>query len=183
MDRCGKDTLISNLISTRTNYCIRHWSTPKGNTDLEKRKYQEKFFEKEFTIASNLLHLDKNPDNLIIWNRAHLGEFVYGKMYRETNPEEWVFPLEKQFEFDKNPNIYLLLLVAPAEFLCKRDDGESFTTDVDKKNIEMQNFIKAFTESGIQHKLLLNVSDGENYLSKEDITNTINNFLNNEYRI
>jgi thymidylate kinase len=178
LDRCGKDTLIKNLIATRSNYAVRHWDKPKGNTDEEKREFQEQFFEKEFSIASNLMFLDDNPNNLLIWNRAHLGEFVYGKLYRDTKPEEWVMDLETKFEFVENPTVYMVLLVAPAKFLCDRDDGESFASDIESKVREKEAFFKAYSNSKISNKLLIDVTDGHGqYRSMSTITDEVNKFL------
>jgi hypothetical protein len=182
-DRCGKNTLITNLISQSENSVVRHFGSAKGNNDLEKRDYQFDFFQKEFQLASSYRNLFSHPDreryprDIWIWNRAHLGEFVYGKLYRETHPEEWVFQLEKKWGFDIDSSIYLLLLRAPSEFLCHRDDGKSFTQDLTKKQEEQQKFFEAFEESQIRNKMLLDVTDGENYRDPLSILNEVNHFL------
>ena len=38
---------------------------------------------------------------IMIWNRAHIGEFVYGTIYRDSKPETWVWDLEKEFFMDE----------------------------------------------------------------------------------
>ena len=177
-DRVGKGTLIKGLTDTAENYTVRHFGYPKGNTDDEKMIFQHSFFKREFKISTNRnTLLEINNSDLLIWDRSHIGENVYGVLYRQTNPEQWVFQLEEEFGIDKDPEVYLVLLVAPAEFICKRDDGESFTSDIVKKQIEIDLFIKAFTESKIQNKLLLNVSDGENYISKDELLESVLRFI------
>jgi len=181
-DRCGKNTLIKNLTSQAENFVVRHFGSVKGETDMEKRNFQFQFFKKEFELASlrprfEMPDKERYPRDIWIWNRAHLGEFVYGKMYRNTNPEEWVMKMESLFAMDIDPSVHLLLLTADPEFLCKRDDGLSFTADVEKKKKEIENFEKAFNTSKIMNKKILNVSNGENYLDAAIILDEVNKFL------
>ena len=183
-DRCGKNTLIKNLTSQAENYVVRHFGSAKGNSNFEKRDYQFQFFKKEFELASyrnrfEMLDKERYPRDIWIWNRAHLGEFVYGKMYRETYPEEWVMKMETLYGMDLDPSIYLLLLTADPEFLCRNDDGQSFTADVEKKKTELYKFDIAFDQSRIMNKMKLNVSNGsESYLDQAIILDTVNKFLN-----
>jgi thymidylate kinase len=181
-DRCGKNTLIKNLTSQAENFVVRHFGSVKGENDMEKRNFQFQFFKKEFELASlrsrfEMPDKERYPRDIWIWNRAHLGEFVYGKMYRDTKPEEWVMKMESLFAMDIDPSVHLLLLTADPEFLCKRDDGLSFTTDVEKKRKEIENFEKAFNTSKIMNKKILNVSNGENYLDATIILDEVNKFL------
>jgi len=181
-DRCGKNTLIKNLTSQAENFVVRHFGSVKGENDMEKRNFQFQFFKKEFELASlrprfEMPDKERYPRDIWIWNRAHLGEFVYGKMYRDTKPEEWVMKMESMFAMDIDPSVHLLLLTADPEFLCKRDDGLSFTADVEKKKKEIENFEKAFNTSKIMNKKILNVSNGENYLDAAIILDEVNKFL------
>ena len=181
-DRCGKNTLIKNLTSQAENFVVRHFGSVKGETDMEKRNFQFQFFKKEFELASlrsrfEMPDKERYPRDIWIWNRAHLGEFVYGKMYRDTNPEEWVMKMESMFAMDIDPSVHLLLLTADPEFLCKRDDGLSFTAEVDKKAKEIESFKQAFNLSKIMNKKILNVSNGENYLDAAIILDEVNKFL------
>lgn len=184
-DRCGKNTLIKNLTGQAENYVVRHFGSAKGETDYDKRNFQFQFFKKEFALAGlrpqfELPDKERYPNDIWIWNRAHLGEFVYGKLYRETNPETWVMKMEKLFAMDIDPSIYLVMLKAPAEFLCKNDDGLSFTDQVEAKQDELDLFEQAYNESRILNKIVIDVADGENYRSSDDILNEVNNFLNNK---
>lgn len=182
-DRCGKNTLIKNLTSQAENYVVRHFGSAKGKDDQEKRANQFNFFKKEFELASKRPLFDMNdpvryPKDLWIMNRAHLGEFVYGKMYRETHPEQWVMQMETLFGMDIDPTVHLLLLTAPAEFLCKRDDGLSFSSNVMEKQAEIAAFENAFNQSKIINKKILDVSNGEDYLDESIILEQVNKFLN-----
>lgn len=181
-DRCGKNTLIKNLVTQAENVVVRHFGSAKGNTDLEKRNFQYQFFKKEFALAAlrsqfEMPDKERYPRDIWIWNRAHLGEFVYGKMYRETHPEEWVMQMEPLFGMDLDPSVHLLLLTAPPEFLCKRDDGLSFTNDIEKKRDEILAFRNAYDQSKIINKMILDVTDGKDYLKEEIILQKVNEFL------
>jgi len=182
-DRCGKNTLIENLIPYCQNTIITHFSTPEGVTDTEKKLFQQTSFEEEFKKAEFFLNskLFKTPKkdkmNLFIWNRAHLGEFVYGKLYRETNPEEWVMNLEESYGFDVNENVYLLLLTASPEFLAKHDDGLSFDSSIEARKMELINFRNAFQESKIVKKLELQVEKNGYYRDEKEITEQVLKFI------
>jgi thymidylate kinase len=181
-DRCGKNTLIRNLTSQAENYVVRHFGSAKGKDNFEKRNFQFQFFKKEFELASlrprfEILDKERYPRDIWIMNRAHLGEFVYGKMYRETHPEQWVMQMEKLFGMDLDPSIYLLLLTAPAEFLCRRDDGLSFSNNVMMKQAEIAAFRNAYDRSSIVNKMTLDVSNGEEYLDQNIILESVNKFL------
>lgn len=164
-DRCGKDTLIKNLMPLCQNMVITHFSSPFGETDLEKRFFQEKSFRKEFEKSSFFLDSSmftepkKGKLDLIVWNRAHLGEFVYGNLYRQTNPEEWVMKIEEDFKYNTRDNVYLLLLVGDPDFLSSRDDGESFDGSVEARKKELANFRSAFDMSQIKKKLEIQVDE------------------------
>jgi thymidylate kinase len=181
-DRCGKNTLIQKFLEQAENSVVRHWGSAKGETDADKKIHQYKFFEKEFRLAllrDQFAMPDKvrYPKDIWIWNRAHLGEFVYGTLYRNTQPRDWVFPMEKRFGFDTDPSIYLVLLTAPPNFLCKRDDGESFSAKEINKITELRRFDAAFEESGIVNKLRLDVTKDGEYKSKDEIFDAVNKFV------
>ncbi len=181
-DRCGKNTLIKNLTSQAENIVIRHFGSAKGKDDNEKRNFQYQFFKKEFELASlrsrfEMPDKERYPRDLWIWNRAHLGEFVYGKIYRNTHPDQWVMKMEELYGLDIDPSVYLLLLTADPEFLCKRDDGLSFSAEIDKKTQELASFRDAFDRSKIMNKKIINVSNGENYLDADIILDEVNKFL------
>lgn len=160
-DRTGKDSLIAGILPHCQNAIVTHFSTPVGETDEEKRAFQENSFEQEFSRIAQLRPLFPEPKpgktNLVIWNRAHLGEFVYGNLYRQTHPEEWVMALEEKHGFDKSNDTYLLFLTADPEFLSSRDDGESFSGSVEARKKELANFRSAFNLSKIQKKMEIEV--------------------------
>jgi len=180
-DQCGKDTLINSLSQDYAHTIKRHWGYPIGKTNEEKTAYQINFFNWEFQLY-NILQTasnDINDNSVIIWNRSHIGEFVYGTLYRNSNPETWVMNLEKKFCFDLADNIYLVCLYADPEFIVSQDDGQSYSARLEDKKLEDNKFFDACEASSIQKKLYLKVNEGIEYKSQQDILNTVSNFINN----
>lgn len=179
-DQVGKDTLIESLSQYYSQVINRHWGFPKGNTNEEKTAYQKESFDWEFRLC-NLLQSGYNfinPNTTIIWNRSHIGELVYGSMYRDSNPESWVMDLEKKYYFNEADNIYLVYLHADPDFIASQDDGNSYSDRIEDKRIEFQKFHDGCTRSIIRKKLFLKVNEDGKYKSKQDILNSVLNFIN-----
>ena len=183
-DRLGKSSLIKRLTNQADNYIVRHFGSVKGETDKEKRDFQFQFFKKEFTLANLRNQFDlkdekRYPRDIYIFDRGHIGEFVYGKMYRNTEPENWVIGLENMFGLNIDISVYLLLLTGNPESLCKREDGLSLSSKFEDKKKELELFDKGFEMSGILNKKRLNVfnPDGE-YIDQDIILDEVNKFLN-----
>lgn len=174
-DRVGKDTLVKNLLSHFSNVAIRHFRSPKGETDENKKHYQQLSFSTEYQLAQNFR---TQGFDLCIWNRGHLGEFVYGNLYRNTQPEEWVIQQEQNL-LDKPHETFLLLLTASPDFLSSKDDGLSFASSPEARKNEIENFRKACSSSTIPNFLELQVETAGEYVPALHITKSVLNFLNN----
>jgi thymidylate kinase len=178
-DRVGKNTLIEFLCSKSDNYIVRHFKKPIGNTNEEKIKYQEDDFLYEFRFSS-LAHrghtLEREPTDLFIWNRSHIGEWVYGDMYRNYKPN-WIWEYEKLFNYDKK-NIYLILLYADPKFLIDREDGKSLSGKLEDREQEIKLFHEAIELSTIKNKLSICANNGDKFVPVSDIKNQVTNFLN-----
>jgi thymidylate kinase len=185
-DRVGKDELCQWLSTKADNLYYRHWGFPKGETKEDQIRWQQYSFKKEFdffTSIKNDKYFGAGEDTMMIWNRAHLGEVVYGTLYRDYDPESWIYNLESLYAFDQNAEIYLILLEADAEFVCANDDGESFTNDVIKKKTEIALFNKAFNNSIIQNKIKIQVNEGNDYRDRESIRTEISDFIFAEHQV
>ena len=123
------------------------------------------------TRYDDMLHLAdemvKSTNHVLIFDRAHLGEFVYSPMYRHYDGD-YVFELEKKY-----PNFcsraLLFTFIDTPEHVLARDDGESFTTDLQKKAEEIDRFTAATVMSNVEHKHLINIKDK----SIDDVWNII----------
>ena len=185
-DRTGKDTLCNHLKENADQLIYRHWGFPEGKDNVERIRYQQKSFKKEFDLYNSISkdeYFSKGDNNYMIWNRSHLGEVVYGTLYRDYDPEKWVYNLETLYAFDQKPEIYLIWLYADAEFVCANDDGESFTNDVTQKKTEIALFEKAFNNSIIQHKLKVQVNEGNSYRDRREITESVTSFIMHQHEV
>jgi hypothetical protein len=117
----------------------------------------------------------------MIWNRAHLGEFVYGTIYRDSKPETWVWDLEEKHYFDMSPDVYMILLYADPEFVAAKDDGKSYSAKLEDKTKEIDAFLKAFDQSIINKKLKIKVNeDRHSYKNHDTIYEEVKKFIGNE---
>lgn len=176
-DRCGKDSYIKALTSNLQNYTVRHWSFPQGTTDFARTVWQKRTFQEEFSHWSTLRHQFSNSNHILFWNRSHLGEFVYGTLYRDSNPESWVPQLETLYGFAQDSEIYLIQLVADAGFLSLHDDGNSYAENPEQRALEAELFHKAIQQSTIQNKLTIKINNGNDYRDFTSIENEIKEFV------
>ena len=164
-DQLGKSTLIEGL-SKHLNYdnvTIRHFGKPpKGMTFEEVLDFQFKAFNKEMLLyrhiyADSVIDRYKYYPEVMIWNRSHLGEFVYSQMFRNGDPnilKEKLILFEKAFI---GHQVYLITLTADPEFFHSKEDGQSFSQKLEDKTKELDLFKEAHEFSILGKKLLLKV--------------------------
>ena len=169
LDRCGKDTLITNLTKKLPQVLMRHWSFPQGDSNEAKTQWQKDTFLNEMEKWDIVKDTDYNET--LIWNRSHIGEYVYGTIYRDSQPRTWIPQMERRYLLGNN--VYLIFLYADADFLLKEDDGQSYSTRKDDKELEIERFHDAIDKSIIFNKLNIKVNDGEHYISETEILSKI----------
>jgi len=154
MDRCGKDTLIKGLRKLMTNdkILVHHSSSPpKGVDQVEWSK----------SYYSNILGLScklcGKYDWDIIANRCHIGENVYGPIFRNTD-SEFIWEIEEFSLGTFNPESWLILLVDNGESVIERDDGLCNEKTVEDFNTVRAGFIESFNRSGFKNKIFINIS-------------------------
>jgi hypothetical protein len=189
LDNVGKNFLVSGLSSNFDNFCVRHFtSPPRGLSEEDAISNQKREFFREFLFYQKMSEWEelsstgRELSSLYVWNRSHLGEIVYGNIYRGYDATPWVISLEDHFSFDVIEDVYLLLMTSSdPEFLIRKDDGKSFSIEREKKEREMFLFNEAFSKSKIKKKCYLEVNtpSGE-YLSAESIREKVMNFLNDK---
>ena len=132
-------------------------------------------FQKEAELLRFIKDFNKDEDlgisdyfkydyeNIIIWNRSHLGEYVYAQMFRDIEPN---FLKQKLISYEIawlvnenefNDNVYLITLTADPEFFLSKEDGSSFSKNLEEKTKELELFKEAHNFSTIKNKLLLKV--------------------------
>lgn len=162
-DAVGKSTLISNIKNYFNDFTLHmlHYSNVKQDTPEKTIYYSKKMYEEMFGF---MLTSIKHNQTGIICDRSHLGEMVYGPIYRNYSGE-YVIDIEKKYHniLDVWDNLHLITLIDDADRIIDRDkergDGLSFSLDVEKKQTEIDNFIKAHHKSTIKNKLLVNIND------------------------
>lgn len=151
IDNVGKDTQIKlfqkyMFDKHRMSFHQLHYSgfnstemTQSELLDINYKLYCEMF---DIVYRNNL--------NFIL-NRSHLGEYVYGNMYRGYDAS-YIFDLEKTRIIKK---IKLILLLDESENVIKRDDGHSFTTNKTVKEKEIELFREVFNKTSIEDKIII----------------------------
>lgn len=162
-DAVGKTTLIQNIRNyfNKNTFKNIHFGSVKHSSTDSYINYNRKLYNEMFQLMINDL---TNENSGIIFDRSHLGEMVYGPIYRNYTGE-YVLEIENNFKHILSvwDNLFLITLIDEPARLVERDllrgDGLSFTTDVDRKKHEIDNFSDAHSKSGIRHKLIINIKD------------------------
>lgn len=172
-NRVGKSTQIANLKNYYESKGMRvhviHYEhihldptrtyTPEAMKDMATVRYDDML-----KLANEFA---KDPMSVIIFDRAHLGECVYGPKYRDYSGE-YVFDLEKKYpEFLQNA--YEFVFIDKPENLLAREDGLSPTQGLDDKRYEQGAFAGAFVKSNVVHKAIFRIWEigDENAVWKE----------------
>lgn len=177
-DRIGKTTLIKNLCEyfNFDNITIRHFGKPPSCLSFkESLNYQLNSFKKE---AHLFQHIRKKYDlekcyynEVVIWNRSHLGEYVYSSLYRNGNKKtilKRLLNFETKELVPYKDEIYLITMITDdIDILLNRDDGLSFSKKTEDRLIEIKLFEEIHSLSLLSNKLLINVdNDPINVLNK-----------------
>jgi thymidylate kinase len=187
-DGLGKNSLIKGLCDhyNYDNMTLRHFGKPPKNLSPEKvLEFQFKCFNYEadlYHYIKDLSDMNYNYfENIIIWNRSPLGEYVYGSMFRKANPQLIKDLLTYYEKFSLNclndNNIYLISLTSDPEFFLKQEDGQSFSKTLQEKTKELELFKEVHEFSNIKNKLMIKVDNEGLFRLKADILNEVLNFI------
>lgn len=177
-DNTGKNTLIHDLLENNEITKVIHCSTPKPSDNV--LRDQAKYFCR---LANECIIESKNT-NIIVFNRYYQGEYVYGQIYRNEDPEDIMYMInyiEQKFdyEFDDSEIYYVQLLSTNPEMLIKMDDGKSLSkANKEKIETELKLFKEVYDNSKIKKKHIIYVNDGDNFRTREDILLEFNDFIN-----
>lgn len=151
-DCCGKDTqiaLLKDKICDRPTHVI-HVKPPKRfSNDI--KPYMQEYFMDMFSLIYEASFKRRN----LIFNRAHIGDYVYGPMYRKYDAN-YIFDLieNEWVDCDFFENIRLITLIDTPEVLLSREDGDSHSIDLEDKKEEIKRFIEATNKSKIKHIII-----------------------------
>ncbi len=176
-DNVGKSTLIQNLKNKFNNFTFHnlHYSNVKQESPSKTIEYSTKMYTEMFQL---MFECSKYENTGMILDRSHLGEMVYGPIYRGYTGE-YVVDIERKFKHIHPiwDNLYLITLIDQPENLIKRDDGLSFSIDLEKKQTEINNFINAHDKSLIKHKLMINILHSD----ATKVAERVKHFINHTY--
>jgi len=152
-------------------YHVLHYSAIQNITREQSKEFSEILYEE-------LINMLVTKSTNFILDRSWIGENVYAPMYRNT-PGDWVFNIETRFKSlypSTWKNLYLITFIDSVDNLISREDGESFSIDVNKKNEEIERFVQSTFQSNINNKIIINIEGKDENI----IHNKVINFLNLE---
>ncbi len=155
-DALGKSTQIALIEKEweKRNKAVHiiHYSNIKLDTNEEIKLASQTRYREMFRLMSVVPN-----ENVLIFDRAHLGETVYSPMYRNYNGD-FVFDYEKDYVSHKHPVTKLIVFTDTPEAVIERDkkrgDGLSFSLDIEKKREEIAAFERAYEMSSLDKKLI-----------------------------
>jgi thymidylate kinase len=185
-DNLGKNVLIEGLCKhfNYDNVMIRHFGKPpEGRSFKDWQIYA--FIEESFVldrIKLNEKSTHRYFENIVIWNRTHIGELVWSPLYRNVNEEE-IKEVLTHFENaifmndEFMDSVYLIYLYADPEFLVNKEDGLSFSSKVEQKQNELKLFDQAIEFSSLKNKISIKVNNGKKFKNKDEILKEVISFI------
>ena len=169
IDRIGKSSACEYL-SKELGYSKMHFSKPLGITSAEKAHFQMGTFDRMFQF---IRALEGPYESGIAMDRAHLGEYVYGPMYRGDSGVDvnYIFEMEKAYGPFRHAGL-ILLVHHDLDVVRARDDGLSF--DPGRMAEEQNRFKEAFSKSSMI-KTTIDVTG----MSIPDVHHVVNEFVSN----
>ena len=176
-DNTGKDTIISKLLEIYPTSTVIHCGKPVT------KKYSSQEQDELFKLyANNIVNKLYDNTHIIIMNRSHIGEYVYGTMYRtrdETEVADMIENINNILLSRKDLDIkYIQLLCTSEKLLHRNEDGKSLSNG---NNIlileEVEKFKEIYIHCNIPKKII-NVNDGDEFRSRNDIFKDVLKFIN-----
>jgi thymidylate kinase len=156
LDNCGKTTQIRKLLKyfiDKPTFVI-HFSGIQDISAQKSKNYSIKLYNEMFLLMKNAYQDQRS----LIFDRSHIGEYVYAPMYRNY-PGDFIFDIENIYENDLFfNNIYLFTMIDDPENIIKREDGKSFSIELENKQKEIDLFVEATNRSNIKHKKIINIA-------------------------
>lgn len=176
-DNSGKDTLINKLLERIPSVTLIHCSKPTSKKFASKE--QDALFE---IYARAIVEHRYDYTHMIIMNRSHIGEFVYGGLYRDRDyeeVEEMILNVDDLLLSRKDLEIKYVQLICDSNILLnKNEDGKSLSEgDLEKIKKEIDAFTYIFGASKLPKKLIY-VNKGDEFRSRENIFEEVWKFIN-----
>lgn len=168
-DRCGKSTQIKRLMKFFAGSKPMQWLHFTSIKGLS-AEHQTTLFKNTF---DHMFKLIAQPDAIWFLDRSHLGERVYGPIYRPSIDTTYIWDLEKKYKISEREDIFLIVLYDSSFNNLKRDDGDSYSTDVQTCRKEVENFKAAYYGTSIRKKIIIDIANK----NEDDVQNIIEEFI------
>ena len=168
-DRVGKSTQIKRLMKFFAGSKPMQWlhySSVKGLTP----EHQTELFKSTF---DHMFKLISQQDAVWFLDRSHLGERVYGPIYRPTIDTDYIWDLERKHKVHERDDIFLIVLFDSSFKNLERDDGDSYTTEIDMVKKEIENFKSAYYNTSIRKKIMIDIANK----NEDEVQETIETFI------
>lgn len=157
LDNVGKSTIAEELMTRykgKYNIMFMHSRSPQQQENVDPLTYQGVEFYMKADVAAHMaiyeeckdsyiLENQKHPlsETLCIFDRSWVDEYVYGQIYRNESYWEILLMITNCFEALMRPGVNLekmqvaiVYLDSTPEFSISKDDGKSFTSDIESYN-------------------------------------------------
>ena len=155
MDRCGKSTLVDSLrkhVMTDPGTFVHHSVSPPKDVK-DPNKWELDNYRALIDFAGGAAAGDQS----ILFDRFHLGAYVYGVKYRGQS-ENIIAEIEDYYPAFKNDAILITLVDYPSA-IVERDDDDSIESTEEDFAETYKSFIRAFMDSKIEKKIMLNITE------------------------
>lgn len=151
IDRIGKSSCVTHLTESH-GFSSMHFSKPIGEQHRDQAYFQMGTFDRTFKFIKALAGTGVN----LVMDRGHLGETVYGPLYRKYSGVDVKYVMEMEAENGPYEDAFLILLIHDElDVVASRDDGEGF--DIANIAVEQEKFLEAFSASTMR-KHIINVT-------------------------
>lgn len=172
-DNCGKNTLINKISENFLTITNIHYTKP------ENKYIQNTIFRGyAYAIVNKVYDTD-----VIILNRSHYGEYVYGCLYRGVSDKDALDIIDEidNIYLKHDIDVYYIQLLSTSEtLLLKNDDNKSLSKgNINAISNEIRRFKEIFDHSRLNKKLIY-VNGEDNFRNIEDIYTEAMDFINNK---
>lgn len=170
-DRTGKDTLINKLKMHYNTDNVIHFTGAKRPLNKCDNNIQQMH---KFT--DSYLEIKHTDNDITLWNRSFIGQFVYGQIYHGNNQLDWIYEIDEGLTL-LNIEIYLIMLYGDSEFLFHNDDGCSISNSIEDIEAEQEYFKWFFVSSKIKNKVRICATTNTNYIQENIIFQEVLNLI------
>ncbi len=151
-DNLGKSTIINKIVNSfkdSKDITLIHCTGPHPSEGEDPFTYQERTFKEKVIKLNTLLGtetaLETSSKNIAILDRSWYGEYVYGQIYRNGDPEKIIEMINLCNMMMYSPCVVIYLTASPS-FILEHDDNKSLSSNLDDKLDKISTELKMFKE-------------------------------------